>query len=87
MEKVIKPCSHMSAALNRMARGEKHGLWLAYARQHLKGCPRCQQAFDAIVSLLSLVQEARTAPEPETLDGHRWEAIEQTIRRAETPPE
>jgi hypothetical protein len=39
------------------------------------------------VSLLNLVQEARTAPEPETLDGHRWEAIEQTIRRAETPPE
>jgi hypothetical protein len=42
------PCRHLSRALERIAQGQRGGIYLWYARLHAIRCPRCRAALRAL---------------------------------------
>ncbi len=83
----LNPCRTMRKALERLARGERGCLWLAYVRLHVRRCRRCQQALDA---LLRYFDRVRDVPEVPTLDWDRMSAgfdeVDREHRLGSKPP-
>ncbi len=46
----LNPCPHIKRALERLARGERGGVYLWYARLHTIRCARCRAALEALKS-------------------------------------
>ena len=74
----VEPCRYMRIWVSELADGSLRGLARWYTELHVKGCPHCKPAFEAIRVLRVRLQSIAEAP-PENeragLAPHRAEAV------------
>jgi len=75
---VVQPCFWMRTLLTRFADGNLRGLVRLYVDAHTRSCPKCRQAYEALLALRDRFAALRRQPE-EGLSQQAWEALQAHI--------
>ena len=83
VDREIEPCPHMRNWVSALADGTLRGFARWFTRLHVRGCPRCFEAFGALQRLRERLCALGGKPSTERMPDERWEAISEAWEETE----